>query len=79
MGVFSELKERPPGRLIKSGWRRGRLGSGGWMALAILGTTFRLLRYLSRRRPVVAHKAELNPGESLRISHLSEDRLGRSV
>ena len=49
------------------------------MALAILGTTFRLLRYLSRRRPVVAHKAELNPGESLRISHLSEDRRGRSV
>ncbi|MDG2022826.1 MAG: hypothetical protein P8J75_00005, partial [Actinomycetota bacterium] len=73
------MRQRPPGRLIRSAWRRGRLGSGGWMALAIMGTGFRLLKVLSRRRAEVAHTAELKPGESLRIRHLPEDQRGRQV
>ena len=79
MRLLDDIRERPPGRIIRSAWRRGRLGSGTWMALAILGTGFRLLKYLSRRRPTVAHTAELKPGEALRITHLSEDRRGRQV
>jgi hypothetical protein len=79
MRLLDDIRERPPGRIIRSAWRRGRLGSGTWMALAILGTGFRLLKYLSRRRSEVAHRAELRPGESLRIRHLSEDRRGQKV
>jgi hypothetical protein len=79
MSLLDSMRQRPPGRLIRSAWRRGRLGSGGWMALAIMGTGFRLLKFLSRRRAQVAHTAELKPGESLRIRHLSEDQRGRQV
>jgi hypothetical protein len=79
MNVLDGMRERPPGRLIRSAWRRGRLGSGSWMALALMGTGFRLLKYLSRRRAEVAHTAELKPGESLRIRHLLEDQRGRQV
>ncbi|MBH29971.1 MAG: hypothetical protein CL520_07340 [Actinobacteria bacterium] len=79
MGLFDDLRERPPGRLLRSAWRRGRQGNGPWMAAAIVATTLRLLKYLSRRRPTVAHTAELKPGEALRITHLSEDRRGRQV
>ena len=74
MGLNGELGGLRLSRFIKSCWRRGRSGSGAWMALAVVATTMRVLRHLSARRPTVVHTRQLLPGESVRIDHLPKNR-----
>ncbi len=70
MGLRTEFSNFRLGRILSSSWRRGRNGSGIWVAIAAVGTTFRVLRHLSKRKPRVDFRRELKPGESLRIDHL---------
>lgn len=76
MALNLEFGELRLSRFIKSCWRRGRNGSGAWMALALVATTMRVLRYVSRRKPRIVHKRQLLPGQSIRIDHLQRKQSG---
>ena len=76
MALNLEFGELRLSRFIKSCWRRGRYGSGAWMALALVATTMRVLRYVSRRKPRIVHKRQLLPGQSVRIDHLQRKQSG---
>ena len=70
MGLRTEFSDFRLGRALASSWRRGRNGSGIWVAIAAVATAFRVLRHLSKRKPRVEFQRELKPGESLRIDHV---------
>jgi len=66
-------------RLGDEGWSRGAKGSGIWLAVGILTGGIRVLRRLGTRKREVLYSRELTAGETLRLSHLLEDRKGRPV
>lgn len=76
MQLNFEVNELRLGRFLRFSWRRGRGGSGPWMALAIVATTMRFLRYVSKRKPRVVHKQQLLPGQSVRVDHLQRKQSG---
>ncbi len=76
MKINAEMSGMRLSRFIKASWHRGRRGSGIWMAFAIVATTMRALRHLSKRKLRVVHKTELTPGQSVRIDHLQRKQHG---
>ncbi len=76
MKINAEMSGMRLSRFIKGSWQRGRRGSGIWMAFAIVATTMRALRHLSKRKPRIVHKSELMPGQSVRIDHLQRKQNG---
>ncbi len=76
MGLNSEFGELRLSRFVKSCWRRGRGGNAVWLAFAVVATTMRALRYVSRRKPRVVHKQQLLPGQSVRVDHIQRKQSG---
>jgi hypothetical protein len=63
--------------VARGGVRRGLVGAGGrgWL---ILGLATGLIRFLRRKRdePKLSVSEELEPGESILITHLRKDEAG---
>ncbi|HCB33760.1 MAG TPA: hypothetical protein DEP66_07000 [Acidimicrobiaceae bacterium] len=51
-------------------WQSGR-GNGVWVGAVILWSGLKLIRRLGARKREVVYRAELRPGEGLRIRHLT--------
>lgn len=61
-----------PKRLTRMGAMRGLLGgSRGWFALWAAAAGFRLVAKVFRKEPEVVYSEDLEPGESLVITHLT--------
>jgi hypothetical protein len=61
-----------PRRVTRMGAVRGLLGgSRTWFALWVVGGTFKMLGKLIRKEPDVVYSEDLQPGESLVITHLT--------
>ncbi len=61
-----------PKRLTRMGAMRGLLGgSRGWFALWVVAAGFRLVAKVFRKEPDVVYSEDLQPGESLVITHLT--------
>lgn len=61
-----------PKRLTRMGAMRGLLGgSRGWFALWAVAAGFRMVAKVVRKEPEVVYSEDLEPGESLVITHLT--------
>jgi hypothetical protein len=68
-------------RLVQShGSRRGvRGGSRGWFWVFVVVWVTRRVRRAIGSEPVVVYRGELQPGDAIEISHLTETYEGKSV
>lgn len=61
-----------PRRITRMGAARGLLGgSRAWLALWAVTGAFKMLAKLFRKEPKVVYSEDLQPGESLVITHLT--------
>lgn len=77
MGFVTRRLTRGFRRLSEEGWSRGSKGNGLWLAVAIVIGGVRLMARMGARSRDVVFSQELLPGETLKIGHLLQDRVGR--
>lgn len=68
------LPVRGLNRVAAAGLRRGARGSKPWLYLGVVASGVRVLRWLTRPKPVVVSRAVLEPGESLEIITRAPER-----
>lgn len=60
--------------LSRVGFRRGLLGgSRAWTSVGVVAFALRALGRMAAREPEVVYREELQPGQTLVVSHLSRD------
>lgn len=66
--------------LQATAWRRGvRGGSRGWFWVSVVVWVTRRVRHAIGSEPAVVYRGELQPGDTIEISHLTETYGGNSA
>ena len=79
MSAVTRIAAKQFKRLGETGLRRGAGGNGIWMAAGVVISGLRLVSRLGGRKREVVHSIELQPGETINVRHLLEDRKGRPI